>query len=239
MKFSAAVAATLAVTVVSAGDFVFERLNKNDSMLLVVDIQVGLSQLVRDITTAEYRNSILAHSALANLFDLPVVLTTSADTGPNGPMYQEIIEMHPNAPFIHRQGEVDAWDNLDFQAAVKAANKSQIILAGITTDVCTTFLALSLRQAGYSVWANTEASGTFNNKLARDANRRMELAGVNLMGTFAIVCDLMRDWRDVPGSAEVLPYLDIYQSEYSITARSHGFAVENGTLVPGEQQILS
>lgn len=30
-----------------------------------------------------------------------------------------------------------------------------------------------------------------------------------------------------------------YQSEYSITARSHGFAVNNGTLVPGEQEILS
>lgn len=105
-------------------------------MLLVVDIQVGLSQLVRDITTAEFRNSILAHSAMAKLFDLPVVLTSSADTGPNGPIYQEIIDMYPDAPFIHRQGEVDAWDNADFQEAVRAANKSQIILAGITTDVC-------------------------------------------------------------------------------------------------------
>lgn len=44
--------------------------------------------------------------------------------------------MHPDAPFIHRQGEVNAWDNPDFQAAVIAANKSQIILGGIVTDVC-------------------------------------------------------------------------------------------------------
>jgi isochorismate hydrolase len=46
--------------------------------------------------------------------------------------------MHPTAPFIHRQGEVDAWDNSDFRAAVKATGKSQIILAGIVTEVCTT-----------------------------------------------------------------------------------------------------
>ena len=43
--------------------------------------------------------------------------------------------MYPNAPFIHRQGEVDAWDNADFRAAVEATGKKQVILAGITTDV--------------------------------------------------------------------------------------------------------
>lgn len=44
--------------------------------------------------------------------------------------------MYPDAPFIHRQGEVDAWDNADFRAAVQATNKSQVIMAGTTTDVC-------------------------------------------------------------------------------------------------------
>ena len=43
--------------------------------------------------------------------------------------------MHPEAAFIHRQGEVNAWDNADFKAAVKATGKKQVILAGITTDV--------------------------------------------------------------------------------------------------------
>jgi hypothetical protein len=58
----------------------------------------------------------------------------------------------------------------------------------------TSFLALSLVEAGYEVFANTDASGTFSDKLAFDANRRMEKAGVTLMGMFAIVMDLMRDW---------------------------------------------
>ena len=43
--------------------------------------------------------------------------------------------MFPNAPYIKRQGEVDAWDNADFRAAVEATGKKQVILAGITTDV--------------------------------------------------------------------------------------------------------
>jgi hypothetical protein len=60
------------------------------------------------------------------------------------------------------------------------------------------------------VYANTEASGTFDIRLAEDANRRMEKAGVTLMGFFAIVCDLMRDWRNTPGLTQLLPFLDQY-----------------------------
>ncbi|RDW77571.1 hypothetical protein BP6252_05624 [Coleophoma cylindrospora] len=239
MKFQAiATAVATLASVVTADGFKFERLDKNNAALLVVDHQIGLSQLVRDYTPTEFRNNILGHAALGKLFSLPTILTTSAQTGPNGELPKEIIEMHPNAPFIKRNGEVDAWDNADFRAAVEATNKTQIILGGITTDVCTSFLAMSLREAGYSVWANTDASGTFTDKLAADANRKMEQAGVHLLGGFAITMDLMRDWRNTPGTAEVLPYLDQYLTPYSLVARAHGDALENGTLVPSELSLL-
>jgi hypothetical protein len=78
----------------------------------------------------------------------------------------------------------------------------------LTEPTGTSFLALSLREAGYSVWANTDASGTFNARLASEANARMKDAGVHLVGMFAIAMDLMRDWRNTPGAGEVLPFLD-------------------------------
>ncbi|HEV7737887.1 MAG TPA: hypothetical protein VGO47_11020 [Chlamydiales bacterium] len=43
--------------------------------------------------------------------------------------------MHPKAPIIRRQGEVNAWDNAEFREAVKKTGRKQIILAGIVTDV--------------------------------------------------------------------------------------------------------
>jgi hypothetical protein len=43
--------------------------------------------------------------------------------------------MHQGAPLIRRGGEVNAWDNAEFRAAVKATGKKQIIVGGITTDV--------------------------------------------------------------------------------------------------------
>ena len=69
----------------------FTRLDKNNAVLLVVDHQYGLSELVRDYDPTVFRQSILAHAALGNLFNLPTILTSSADTGPNGALPKEIL----------------------------------------------------------------------------------------------------------------------------------------------------
>ena len=43
--------------------------------------------------------------------------------------------MYPNVTVIRRGGEINAWDNTDFRAAVKATGKNQVIVGGIATDV--------------------------------------------------------------------------------------------------------
>jgi hypothetical protein len=47
----------------------------------VVDIQEGLFQLARDFDPTLYKQQALAHAALGKAFDIPVVMTTSADVG--------------------------------------------------------------------------------------------------------------------------------------------------------------
>jgi nicotinamidase-related amidase len=59
----------------------FERIDKEKAALLIIDHQVGLFQLVRDWSSVEYKNNVLAFSALGNVFNLPVVMTTSAESG--------------------------------------------------------------------------------------------------------------------------------------------------------------
>jgi nicotinamidase-related amidase len=240
MKFGTGIALlAFGLLNVVRGDAVpWERIDKNNSLLLILDLQVGLYQIARDFDPTLYRENMMAHAAIGKLFDLPVIMTTSAQQGPNGPLPKEMLEMYPDAPLIKRQGEVDAWDNAEFKAAVKATGKKQIIVAGITTDVCTAFLALSLRAEGYSVFANVEASGTTTELVRETANLRMQQAGVQLVSTFSIVCDLMRDWRNTPGAAQVLPWLDRYMPNYGMLARGHIAAIENGTVQPGEAGLI-
>ncbi|CAG7926274.1 unnamed protein product [Penicillium olsonii] len=237
MHFTAGIKAVLLLAA-SIPAQAWNRLDKDNAALLVIDHQVGLAQVVRDYGTNDFRNAMLGHAAIGKVFDIPTVLTSSSDQGPNGLLLKEITDMHPNATFVRRQGEVNAWDNADFRAAVKATGKKQLIIAGIVTEVCTSFLALSLVDAGYEVFANTDASGTFDIRLAEDANRRMEKAGVTLMGLFAIVCDLMRDWRKTPGLPELLPFLDKYQFAYGLVARHHAGAIQNGTIAPVELTLI-
>ncbi|MFC5606452.1 isochorismate family cysteine hydrolase YcaC [Variovorax soli] len=178
----------------------YRRLDKNDAAVLLVDHQAGLLSLVRDIGPDAFKNNVLALADLAKYFKLPTILTTSFENGPNGPLVPELKQIHPDAPFIPRPGQINAWDNEDFVKAVKATGKKQLVIAGVVTEVCVAFPALSAIEAGYEVFVVTDASGTFNEVTRNAAWNRMAEAGVQLMTWFGAACELHRDWRnDIEG----------------------------------------
>ncbi|MFV3308210.1 isochorismate family cysteine hydrolase YcaC [Pseudomonas sp. NY15181] len=180
----------------------YNRLDKDNAVVLLVDHQAGLLSLVRDIEPDKFKNNVLALADLAKFFKLPTILTTSFETGPNGPLVPELKEMFPDAPYIARPGQINAWDNEDFVKAIKATGKKQLIIAGVVTEVCVAFPALSALAEGFDVFVVADASGTFN-EMTRDAAwRRMEAAGAQLMTWFGVACELHRDWRnDIEGLA--------------------------------------
>lgn len=176
------------------------RLDKNNAAVLLVDHQAGLLSLVRDIDPDRFKNNVLALADLSKYFKLPTILTTSFETGPNGPLVPELKEIFPDAPYIARPGQINAWDNEEFLAAVKATGKKQLIIAGVVTEVCVAFPTLSALEEGYDVFVVTDASGTFNELTRDSAWERMSNAGAQLMTWFGVACELHRDWRnDIEG----------------------------------------
>jgi nicotinamidase-related amidase len=178
----------------------YVKLDKNNAAVLLVDHQAGLLSLVRDIDPDKFKNNVLALADLAKYFNLPTILTTSFENGPNGPLMPELKALFPDAPYIARPGQINAWDNDDFVKAIKATGKKQLIIAGVVTEVCVAFPALSALEEDFDVFVVTDASGTFN-AISRDsAWQRMTLAGAQLLNWFAVACELHRDWRnDVEG----------------------------------------
>ena len=104
--------------------YAYRRLNKDDAVVLLVDHQSGLISLVQDYTPNEFKNNVLALAALAKFFGLPTILTTSFEDGPNGPIVPELKEMFPDAPYIPRPGQINAWDNPDFIEAIRKTGRS-------------------------------------------------------------------------------------------------------------------
>jgi nicotinamidase-related amidase len=183
----------------------YKRLDKNNAAALLVDHQTGLFSLVRDYGANDFKNNVLALASTVKFFSLPTILTTSFEQGPNGPLMPELKEKFPDAPYIARPGQINAWDNEDFVKAVEATGRKQLIIAGIVTDVCVAFCALSAIEAGYDVFVVTDASGTFDGSCRYAAWDRMSRAGVQLVNWFSVACELHRDWRnDIEGLGNLL-----------------------------------
>lgn len=202
----------------------YNRLDKDQAALLLVDHQAGLLSLVRDIEPDRFKNNVLALADLGKYFNLPTILTTSFEDGPNGPLVPELKQIFPNAPYIARPGQINAWDNEDFVKAVKATGRKQLIIAGVVTEVCVAFPALSAIAEGFEVFVVTDASGTFNEITRHSAWDRMSQAGAQLMTWFGAACELHRDWRnDVEGlgalfSNHIPDYRNLISSYSTVTA---------------------
>jgi nicotinamidase-related amidase len=196
------------------GQFKYRKLDKSNAAVLLVDHQSGLISLVQDFSPGEFKNNVLALAACAKYFKLPTILTTSFEDGPNGPLVPELKEMFPQAPYIPRPGNINAWDNEDFVNAVKTTGKKQLIIAGVVTEVCVAFPALSALEEGYEVYVVTDASGTFNEVTRHSAWARMQAGGAQLVNWFSVACELHRDWRnDIEGLGNLFAnYIPAYRN---------------------------
>jgi nicotinamidase-related amidase len=203
----------------------YKRLDKNDAVLLLIDHQTGLISLVQDFSPNEFKNNVLALADCGKFFGLPTILTTSFEQGPNGPLVPELKEMFPDAPYVARPGQINAWDNEDFVKAIKATGRKQLIIAGVVTDVCVAFPTLSALAEGFDVFVVTDASGTFDKTVQQAAWNRMSAAGAQLVNWFAVACELHRDWRnDIEGLGNLLSqripnYRNLMNSYAALTAK--------------------
>lgn len=91
----------------------------------------------------------------------------------------------------------------------------------------TTFLALSLRAEGYDVWANIQGSASAEKETSDHAYRRMAGAGVHILDSLSIAMELMRDWRNTPGAAEIMPYMNTYVPAYGMLASAYAATTES------------
>lgn len=199
------------------------RFMREDSAILFVDHQVGLILGVHDHDQETLRRNVITLARAAKVYGLPAIITSSADNGPNGPILPELTAELPNVQVIKRPGEIDAFDNPDFAGAVKATGRKNLIISGISTDVCVAFAALSAVAAGYNVQAVLDASGTWSRLAAEASIIRMRDAGVTMTSSVAMTAELQRDWRkpggEVLGSIYAEKAIPFYGSLIAMTYR--------------------
>lgn len=194
-------------------------LDPSDSVFLLLDHQSGLFQTVKDIPVADLRRNVEMIARLAMLLNVPVITTASEPNGTNGPLMPEIQQYAPHAVYVTRKGEVNAWDNEDFVAAVKATGRRTLIIAGVWTSVCVSFPAMDAKIAGYDVYTVMDASGDPSELTSRTSLARLVQAGVKPTSASAVLSEFHRTWAR-PEAAELAMLYGMVAPNYAAVIES-------------------
>lgn len=187
-----------------------EKFEVDNTVMLLIDHQVGTlnfaASLPHDVIISRTRTL----ARMAKELGIPVVLTTSQEDKVQGPLIPDLKEILPEAyeKRIKRTGVTNAWKDEEYKKAVlEAANgKKNIIMAGLTNDVCVVWPSISMQEEGYNVQVVIDAGGS-PTAIADDVARKTwENKGVRTTSINQLVAELISSW-ETPEGQKVVPIL--------------------------------
>ena len=163
-------------------------LDRQDSILVVVDVQGKLAQLMHE-KQALFKN-LKAIIRGFRALEIPIVWAEQNPRG-LGPTVPEIAaELQGLEPIA--KNSFSCWLNEAFASALQVAGRPQVLIAGIEAHVCVYQTALDLKAAGYEpvVVADAVSSRTTDNKTLALQNLRD--AGIRITSVEMALFELLR-----------------------------------------------
>ena len=182
-----------------------------DSALLLIDYQKEMFDTVRSETPADLIDlNVRLLIKAAKAFDLPIILSTvGVEMGVNHPTRQSILDELPDIAIIDRSS-MNAWEDVNFHAAVERTGRKRLIIGALYTEICLAFPVVDALKEGYDVTYVVDAVGGLSQLAHRTAIDRLAHAGAVPNTALALVTELFRDWKSpVANSAReiIKPYL--------------------------------
>ena len=139
-----------------------ERFSAANAAMLLIDHQVGTLSWCRNIPQELIKNNTRALARAAKALEMPLVLTSSMEEHAQGPLLPDLEAIAPEeyARRVQRFGIVNCWDDPAYKAAVLATGRPNLIMAGLTNDVCIVYPAMSAVHEGYNVQVVVDAGGS-------------------------------------------------------------------------------
>jgi nicotinamidase-related amidase len=182
------------------------RITRDNTAVLMIDHQVGLFTGVRDIGVAELKHNVVGLAKAAQILGVPVVAATTARESLWGPTIPELREVLGDAEIIDRS-TVNAWDDERFVDKVEATGRDNLILAGLSFEVCASLPAISAREAGYQPMIAIDACGTFSEDKREAGLARLTTLGIEVSDYATLMVEIMADNAD-PLANDVYAALD-------------------------------
>jgi len=178
-----------------------------NSALILIDYQPDQVKAVRSMDQDLLVENIISTVKLAKLFGVPVVHSTvNVASGRQGPTIPRVAELLEDDPPVDRT-TLNAWEDVDFLAAVRATGRRKLIVCALWTEMCMAFPSLDALREGYEVYPVVDAIGGTSPEAHRAGLERVTQAGGKPISWVSLACELQRDWareETVAGVVEIV-----------------------------------
>jgi nicotinamidase-related amidase len=178
----------------------------DNAAIVLIDHQVGTIGWAGELASDEEKNElkmwVLLLARFAKSAGMPIVLTSGQETEQQGPLLPEFQEIAPEEydARIQRVGVVNAWNDPAFARAVRATGRKNLVMAGVTTDVCLVPPALSAKAEGFEIVALTDASAATSRTSAANSRDLLQGSGIALLTVVPMITSMLGDFT-VPAAA--------------------------------------
>ena len=149
------------------------RLMRENSLLLIVDLQAGLLPVIEGGDQAVTETAWLG--GIADALEIPIWLTEQYPQGLGGTALA-LLEALPNHT-LWQKLHFNAHAETDFAAALAESGRRQVVLCGSEAHICVMQTGLGLLAAGYEVYWLSEACVSRRAAEASLARERMSRSG--------------------------------------------------------------
>jgi nicotinamidase-related amidase len=182
-------------------------LTPENAAVIIIDFQPVQVSSIASRPKRELVANITALARIARLYEMPVILSTvNVATGRNQPTIRQITDILSGVTPIDRTA-INAWEDEDFNRAVKATGCNKLIMAALWTEVCLVHPALDAISEGFDVYPVVDCVGGTSLEAHQAGLQRLLQAGGMPVTWVQLICELQRDWnrdKTVPGFADIL-----------------------------------
>jgi nicotinamidase-related amidase len=177
-----------------------------NTALVLIDHQIGTIGWAGELANKDEQEQLKMWTRVMARFaksaGIPVVLTTSLEGEVQGPLLPEFKEILPKEydARIQRTGVINAWDDPKFVAAVRATGKKNLLMAGLTTDVCLVPPALSAHASGFNVVALLDISAACTKSAAQNSRELLQKAGIEIMSVTPMITSMLGNYKNPASS---------------------------------------
>lgn len=169
------------------------RLNASNTIIVMVDYMSKLIDGVKSHPREVVINNATAFGKVGAIFELPIfILGDEGDRlGVFNPIIHAAIPMGVKVP----RHTVSAWREPNFVSAVRATGRRNLVLAGISTDMCVSLLAMDAMAAGFTIYLVVDASSSQSLEMHQAGIDRLVQAGAIPMTWVSLAAEMLGDWQ--------------------------------------------